>query len=400
MKNIWCDRMVCDGDRAWMTGANFNALFSLDFNTKTYEFISDFPSVPIMDYRVNLVCMKVKDELFFFPDWGKCIWIYHMASKTFGKIILNNPKGVRVLIGMVFYCNHCIYAFSNGLEQIIEISVSQKEVIGVYSISEYIQESGITRISSEGCVVNENIYFTIPEKNLVCEFSTKTKTILGFPLDGNIVPQTIRHDGENFWMTGKTKEIMKWNKEKNKVISVYPFPAVVGWFESRNGAFLEDIEGERCPVPMFRWSVKVKDKIWFIPYVANKIIYIDKNTCEIGICDIMGEYEDEKSWNRAEKVKYCFECIVRERFIFLYSYKNRRYLLIDTITNAAQMVDIELTEESSKKLFRFIRENRECMMECNNIKVFDMLWNFDKNEGENAVHFGKYIWEKLSEERV
>lgn len=87
MKNIWCDRMVCDGDRAWMTGANFNALFSLDFNTKTYEFISDFPSVPIMDYRVNLVCMKVKDELFFSriggSAFGSIIWQVKLLEKLY-----------------------------------------------------------------------------------------------------------------------------------------------------------------------------------------------------------------------------------------------------------------------------------------------------------------------------
>lgn len=64
------------------------------------------------------------------------------------------------------------------------------------------------------------------------------------------------------------------------------------------------------------------------------------------------------------------------------------------------MVDIELTEESSKKLFRFIRENRECMMECNNIKVFDMLWNFDKNEGKCGAFWEVYMGKIIGREGV
>ena len=398
MRNIWCDRMICEGDQIWMTGATCNALFYLDFNTKMYEFISAFPNIPVMGYRSNLVCTKIEDELFFFPDRGECIWIYHTVSKTFSKIVLNNPEKKRILIGMIFYCNHCIYAFSSGLEQIIEISVSKKEVIATYSISEYIQGAGITGItgiSSEGCVVDQSIYFTIPEKNLVCEFSAKTKTILSFPLSEDIMPQTICYDGKNFWMTGKTKEIIRWNREEKKVLSVYRLPAGAGWFENKDGNFLENIEDKYCPAPMFRWSVKVKDRIWFIPYIANKMIYIDKNTCEIGVCDIVDEYEDEKSWNRIDKVKYSFECMIQERFIFLYSYKNRRYLLVDTVDNMAQAVNIELTDESSKKLLGFLRENKERLIECDGIKVFDMIWYSDSNE-EDAVYFGKYIWEKLS----
>lgn len=398
-ENLWCDKMVCDGEGAWLTGAKLNALFYLDFNTKVCEFIDCFPDEPIMDYRVNSGCMKIENELYFFPDRGEYVCIYNIISNKFSKIILNNPKKLRILIGMVFHCNDCIYAFSNGLEQIIEISVSQKRVIDTYSISGYIQESGITRISSEGCIVHENIYFTIPEKNLVCEFSTKTKKILDFNFNRNIMPQTICYDGKNFWMTGKTKEIVRWNEERNEVVSVHSIPDFVGWFENRDGGFRENTEDGRCQNPLFRWSLNFGDKIWFIPYVANKIIYIDKNTCEIGVCDVESEYESEKSWFRAYQVKYSFECVFQERYIFLYSYKNQQYLLIDTITNTAQKVDIILEKESGKKLLKCIREKNESMVECNNIEVFDLIRNLtNNNRVRKATEIGKDIWQKISEE--
>ena len=84
--------MICEGDQIWMTGATCNALFYLDFNTKMYEFISAFPNIPVMGYRSNLVCTKIEDELFFFPDRCECFFIYHTVSKTFSKIVFNYPE--------------------------------------------------------------------------------------------------------------------------------------------------------------------------------------------------------------------------------------------------------------------------------------------------------------------
>ena len=59
MKNLWCDSIVCEKNIAWMVGTNVNALFKLDFNMRTYEFITDFPDEPIIDFRVNPFYIKI-----------------------------------------------------------------------------------------------------------------------------------------------------------------------------------------------------------------------------------------------------------------------------------------------------------------------------------------------------
>ncbi|MCM1251241.1 MAG: hypothetical protein NC321_00305 [Clostridium sp.] len=396
LKNLWCDRMACDDSGAWMMGVNINALFYVDFSTKKYEFITDFPDVPIMAFRVNQYCMKIGDEIYLFPDFGECIWVYHLVDKKLSKIALDNPNKVRFIIGMACRCGDNIYAFSAGLEQIIEINIIKKTVTGIYSISAYIQSQklGITRISSEVCVVNNNIYFTIPAQNLICEFSTVTKRITEFNIKYDIMAQTICYDGDDFWITGQTKEVIRWNKERNEVVSVYNMPASIGQeqFEVENEKAFENIEDIRCKNPLFRWSVKIKDKIWFIPYAANKIVCINKNTYEVNVCDMESEYADEGIWYRDN----CFDCVFRERYIILYSYKRRQYLLIDTDTNIMQLVDIILEKESAERFAQKCQEKNETLIEYDKDDILDIiqhLENCSPKRKENNV--GHHIWEKI-----
>lgn len=397
MKNLWCDSIVCEKNIAWMVGTNVNALFKLDFNMRTYEFITDFPDEPIIDFRVNPFYIKIENEIFFFPDLGKYIWIYNVTSKSFDKISLNNPNKARIGINMIFKVDNSIYAIANGLKQIVEINISKKSVVGIYSIEKNMQ--GFV-CNSEGCIANANIYFTIPEKNEICEFSTETKNITTYSVDGEIMPQTICYDGKDFWLTGRTKEIVRWNKEKNAVIDYLSIPKSVGVFESVSGIFCENTSDVRYQKPLYRWSLNFLDKIWFIPYMANKVVYFDKKEQKICICNIESEHEDAKSWDRLEQVKYRFECIFQERYILLYSFKNRQYLIIDTTKNTAQPMNIVMRKESFPRFFEHVLSQHSYMVETDNMNILDIFDLPSKNGKEKkSMGIGKKIYQQLMMER-
>lgn len=394
MKNLWCDTMACENNVAWTIGCRMNALFRLDFCTKRYEFITDFPDASVADFRVNPYCMKVRDDLYFFPDLGECIWIYNITSKKIYKIVLENPEKVRISMCIAFCFGNSIYAISRGLKQIVEISVSERKIIGIYEMGEYGQDA---KISDEGCIAKGKIYFTVPEKNLICEFSAETKKIVGFDLTGDMAPQTICYDGKDFWLTGRTKEIVRWNREKKEIISYADIPSSVGMFEIVDGVFRENISDVQFSIPFFRWSVKIGDKVWFIPLTTNKLLYADINTYEINVCEIESENEDEKSWTRILQTKYCFECVFQERYLFLYSYKNKRYLIIDSMADTAQPVDIIMEEESRKRLYERMVEKRELIVEPDVIDLSFFLQMMDDHDErkEKKTENGKRIFQEL-----
>ena len=102
-KNMWCDSMCCEKNIAWMVGSEINALFQLDFNTKSYHFITDFPNTSINNIRQNQLCLKIGNDIYFFPDRGKSVGIYNLLNKNFKEILINNPDNERIMINMVFY---------------------------------------------------------------------------------------------------------------------------------------------------------------------------------------------------------------------------------------------------------------------------------------------------------
>lgn len=393
MKNIWCDNMSGDNDSVWMVGNNYNALFKLDFVTKEYEFITKFPDEQIAKFRVNQLCKKIGNDIYFFPDCGDYIWTYSILDKSFKKIMLENPNNVRIGINMVYQVGNSIYAISNGLEQIIEINIDNQIIIGKYPIDESIQLYGS---SSEGCVVNGNIFFTIPEKNTILEFNTKEKSIDKYEILGEFFPQTICYAKNTFWLTGRTKEIVKWDPKTNQTVSLLDFPDTVGLLEFNNDTLVENTNDIRFKRPLFRWSVSIDKKIWFIPYTANKMVYLNTNNYEIDVCDIESEYEDQMSWSRIEKVKYRFECIFNGQFIFLYSFKNRQYLIIDTVTGSTDQVDIVLDNKSRRELYECIYREKKVINENESISVLDILDIFvNIDEGTRNEDIGKRIYQSL-----
>ena len=82
-------------------------------------------------------------------------------------------------------------------------------------------------------------------------------------------------------------------------------------------------------VPMFIDAIGVGDCIFFIPFQMNEIIYIDRNTYETNYFEVDDENETEFTWLRNMRQKYVVEYVRENRYLCLFSFKNRRFIEID-----------------------------------------------------------------------
>lgn len=361
-----CDFMTVEENKAWMVGTRINALFELDFVTKTYEFITALPRTDIQQFRYNSLCYKVNNELFLFPDRGDRILIFNLDSKEFSEIEITNPNAERISILNAFLIGNQIYAVARGLKQILTVNIDEKKIDEIYSMEQLI---GASYLSDEMCMVDSQIYFTIPEENVICEFIIETKKLNKYILSEKIMPYTICYVNDCFVVTGRKKGIYSWDKCSNNLNIIAEFPSKIKLIESENKEQDGSIDAELYEHAFFRWSICRGKELWFIPYCANNILYINVENDTIGIVDIPCEEENEKTLQRLEKIKYRYTGMFFERYLCLYSFKNKNYLLID-LEEHTYCIE---TYNTSKDSLKEVLGRMEIIIESEDVDIRDYI---------------------------
>lgn len=321
---IWSDNWWIENDEAWFVDGDKNLLFHLFLKTNECDFLSEIPHESESTFRLNSRCIKCGEEIFCMPDNSNSIWVYHLKEKNFHEIKISNPNNVR--IGMTHYWkfNEKIIAISHGLNMLFEIDIQEKKIDNSYQLEGIIAS----------CIkVNDFIYYVAHEKNSVFQFDLSNKSITEYHLDEfSKGIHTICYDGKYFWLSGYCKEIYMWNKNENSVKVLDCFPKSFGIYNYElNVELLLDCDSEKYKSPAFLDSIALNQYIWFIPFKTNKIIYINKNTYEINTLECM--YEDETRNSFAQntmKHKYLLEYVLDNRYMGLYSFKNKCIFEIDT----------------------------------------------------------------------
>ena len=142
------------------------------------------------------------------------------------------------------------------------------------------------------------------------------------------------HDGEKFWLSGYCKEVYIWDSLTNKINIVNGFPRDFGIYD-----FTEETDGKaNCIASEYKrfafiHSVTLGENIWFIPYITNKIIYVNKYTYQIHTFEVNEEDETKESILSRRNLwyKYLLEYVKDERYLGLYSIKNNCMMEIDTV---------------------------------------------------------------------
>lgn len=340
---LWSDNWWIEGNYAWAIDGERDLLTLLNLQTGQYELLRELPNESINKFRLNPRCIKCGDVIFCFPDIGQCIWIYHVKLMQFEKIKVENPNRVRLSFSYFWEIANSIFIVSTGLKQIIEIDIGKRIIVDYYDL----EKVDDVRIAS-GIKVGTNIYCVSMSSNHIYEFNILSKKVAKIELPdikGGLY--TICFDGYNFWLSGYCREFYIWNREKNVVIIAGRFPEDFGIYNfDLKSKFLLDCEIKEYPTPTFIASLVVQNFIWFIPFQTNKIIYVDKLTYDIFAFEIETEDEDEVSLiNRELNHKYLLEYVREDRYIGLYSFKNKCINEIDTLKKYVKQVEYTFSRE-------------------------------------------------------
>lgn len=357
---IWSDNWWTEDDEAWFVGGRTNALYRLDRKTNQCEFVAFPPELGRDGFRLNPKCIKCDNSIFLMPDISNNIWAYQLDNLRYERIGLANPDKVRVGIANFWQYGEKIFAVSVGLKQIIEIDIKQRRVTDYYDLC----DKRDIRIAMS-IKVGTAIYIISAISGEIYKFDIQTKKSVLYKLTGiEDGLHTICFDGERFWLSGYRKEIYVWNESKNVTVVVDGFPEDFGIYNfDRMSDELLDCKSSVYMMPLFINSVVSKQDVWFIPFQANKIVYVNRDTYKFHVFDIEEENETENSLaTHYLASKYLMEYVVDDCYIGLYSLKNYCIIEIDTIKKKVEKKKYSFSNNCLEKTAHVYDAFRDSML--------------------------------------
>lgn len=326
---IWGDNWWIEEGRAWFVWGMENVLFCMDLITGQCESAVCIPDTNSKTFRLVSNCLKCGDNIFCLPGTGNHIWIYDLKCRKFSNIYIDNPSRCQLGFDFWLYDNKLWAVSANEFRKVLEIDTIHKKIEKYYTICE---EGTLAR----SVMVNSSIYTLALDTNQIYEFDVRTKEIVVYALpDIKGKLWTVCFDGEKFWMSGFQKEIYVWDQNTNMINTITDFPEGFGVYDfTRETATGEaDCMSENYEYHMFNFSVLAGNKVWFIPYNANKILYADKGMHELHSFDIDEENETKESIMARTSLgyKYLLGYVKDDRYLGLFSIKNNCMLEIDAV---------------------------------------------------------------------
>lgn len=345
---IWSDNWCLDKDKVWFVAGAIDILFCLDRKTNKTLLVDKIPSDTIFALRQHPICIKKEDRIFCFPDIGRDIWCYHINDKSWTSIKINYSENIRIGCERAWIIENEIYVLSSGLNKILEINVSQERIEHYHDLMINHKDRLSESIRIDNCI------YTICSKPVkIIKFNCLDKSIKKMELpqiDDSI--QTLCFDGAKFWMTGLRKKIYVWEENTNKLECLNHFPEGFGlWnFSGQYADFINKVE-ERNDVPLFLMSSYVNGSIWLIPFQTNEILYVNKDTYKIEKFHLEDEtYTEDNVDMQLLNTKYILLYVESERYIGLFSLKNKWIVEIDTYNLKYKILDYCLDEENIAQL--------------------------------------------------
>ncbi len=328
---IWSDNWYIEEDKAWFVEGERNILFCMDLQSDECEYVAEIPTLnsETSKFRQNPRCIKIENEIFCIPDIGECVWVYNLLDSQFRQIEIENPNRERLsMTGVWKYCAK-IFVLSVGLKKIIEIDVGKKVIDNFYTLCDMPGEEIAKYVR-----VESDIYCVSAVSNQIYQFNLETKKITIYTLPnvkGGLY--AIGYDGNRFWLSGNRKEIYIWDKKNNSTQILSKFPEQFGIYNfGGDGEKVLDCESIVYDTPTFIDIKAVGQYIWLIPFQTNKVIYVDKDSCQIYSLELNEEEETKESLSKnCMSAKFLVEYILDNRYIGVFSFKNNCIFEIDTL---------------------------------------------------------------------
>lgn len=338
---LWSDRWDIEDNKIWFMAGTFDFLFCLDSETGETFLIDHIPTDNVYAFRSHPRCIKINDLIVCLPDNGKNIWCYHISTGLWTSIPYEGKEEIRLACYSAWYIQGRLYVLSCGMKQIIEVDLDKEFIIDYYNFPTK-NEDGFTN----GILINGYIYTASTHPVNIYKFNVSDKNIEKYTLpeiDDQI--QTFCFDGDKFWLTGRHKTLYVWREETKKTSLKKNIPdSFQIWNFSGTYDNLLNHIGESEQSPLFTASISVDQYIWLIPFQTNEILYVDKDTYEVKVFSIKEEIQTESDVrNQLLRHKYLLEYIKDNRYIGLFSLKNKWVFEIDCQELNYRILDYELT---------------------------------------------------------
>ncbi len=395
----WSDNWWIEKNEALFCGGNIGALFYVNMNNEQCELLAQIPECDIMNFRLYSYCIKYKDNIFCLPNAGTCVWCYDMKKSVWEKIEVGNMD--QLLFCMTSYRQNIgrIWLTEAETGSIFEVNLEKKVVEKKYHIP---PEGNL--VVGEYVLVERKLYCANGYKVYCINIDNGEINVFDLP-EVKAELYTICFDGYNFWLSGVCKEIYVWNPVQGMVKVITDFPEKFGFYHFKQ----EEIPFKDCQsfysteFVFFDTSISLGKYIWYIPFRADEIVYIDKDTYEVGLLEIEGELETKESINTHLMAhKYMVEYIRDNRYIGIYSVKNRWIFEIDTVELSVIKKCYELSDQAllsiEKAAGRYngeltFREHSE-----RERRLFSIMLKENKIKKEDFLHsVGELIYHTLND---
>lgn len=349
---IWNDGWWLENEEAWFVAGAMDGLFHMDMNTMEATLIDVTSLDRVFGFRQHPRCFKKGNRIFCFPDLSQDIFCYHIEDGLWTSMDVKNPNGVRISCTNVWCIQDKLYVVSVGLKQVLELNLLAEKIEKYHDLP----VSGEERIAGS-ILVGDSIYIAGAEAACVYKFHCCDGEIKIYPLH-QISDQlcTIVFDGDKFWLGGHQKKIYIWKEDEMEIFSLEDFPEEFGvWnFNGKHRQVL-NLNEDYFEMPTFLFSAVVGQYVWFFPAQTNEILYIDKDTFEIKVFAVAEEeHTEEELARQLLRHKYLFEYIRDERYLGLYSLKNKWIIEIDGYGLQYKILDCKLNERSVERIEQYL----------------------------------------------
>lgn len=328
----WC----IDGDTGWFVAYSKNVLCKYDIQKKELFTVSVIPAKAAGGFQ-NPHCIKSGDLIYCIPYYESSIWCYDLNSNQWKEINLCNDKDVMAcLLGEH---EEVYYFFSVNLRKVFGLDLKAGNVVASYDV-EVKEEIDIYYFA--GVLVEDCVYLVLGG-SLIYEFNLETLNQKNYELP-NINDILYKIDFENncFWLIGKKRKVYILNRENNTLNILTDFPENFMLYDFEKKLEITDWKNIEKNLSAFCDIYCLNGKVWLIPQSGSKMLYYDQSDGKIKVFDIQDEEETIETLDLSYRhiaAKF-FKLYVREnRYLGIYSYRNKRILEIDTLNMTYENMD-------------------------------------------------------------
>ncbi len=338
-----------EDDIDWFVACSSNVLFKYDRRTKDLSVVSAIPTKTAGEFQ-NPYCIKSGNLVYCIPFYESSIWCYNVISSQWKEIDLCIDKNISVKACLLGEYKEIYYFFSMGLKKIYGMDLKIGTVVSSYDID--VQEE-TDSYYFDGILVNDCVYLVLGGL-LIYEVNLETQNQRKYELDNiDDIVQKINFGGGFFWLIGKKKDIYRWNREDNITKRLTEFPEEFSVYDFVRKLEISDFDNYEKDLVVFCGIYYLNGKVWLIPQSGNKMLYYDQNDEKIKVFEIQNEEETKDTLDldyRRIATKFFLMYVRGERYLGLYSYKNKMMLEIDTIDMTYENIEFTVNECSLEKL--------------------------------------------------